>query len=235
MEQKKIQLSKYLANSGYCSRRGADKLIKENLVLLNEKIAKAGDKVTEGDIVSVDKKIIKNKKTFLYYILNKPKDYVCTHKKFKNEKNIFSLIEEKEKLFIAGRLDKDSHGLILLTDNGDLINKLSHPKFLCEKTYLVKTSIHSVNFEILKKTFLNGLNIENKKANTKNIIEIKKYYYKIILTQGINRQIRKMFLYFNIEILDLQRISIKNLKLQNLSLSKYRKLDQKEIRDLLDN
>ncbi len=234
MNQKKIQLSKHIANSGYCSRRSADILIKEGLVLLNKKIAKAGDRVSKKDIVSVNNKIIENKETFLYYILNKPKGFVCTHKSFKDEKNIFSLIKEEKKLFIAGRLDKDSQGLVLLTDNGDLINKLSHPKFLCEKIYLVKVAEHSVYFKTLKNEFLKGIKIEGKLAKVKNISQIKEYYYKIILTQGLNRQIRRMFKSFNIDILDLKRVAIKNILLKDLPLSKYRELTKEEKTQLLN-
>lgn len=231
--QEKIQLSKYIANSGYCSRREADKLIKKGLVFLNKEIAIAGDKVGPSDVVNIKNKKIEPPKNLKYFLLNKPKGYVCTHKKFKNEKNVFELIKEKEKLFISGRLDKDSHGLILLTNNGDLINKLSHPKYLCEKIYLVKTKNHIKEFKKIKNSFLKGMYIENKKAQAENIEEIKKNYYKIILTQGINRQIRKMFKYLDIEIIDLQRISIKNIELKNLPLGKYRELNKKEIEELL--
>lgn len=228
----KIPLTKAIASSNLnYSRRESENLIRLNKVLLNGKIAKLGDKVNCLDnIVVSEKKVFFNTKKFVYIALNKPSAYVCTNRKFKNEKNIFQLIKNNKKLIIVGRLDKASRGLVLLSSDGDLAYKLTHPKFQHEKKYIVKTSAHQTPFFEIKDNFLSGLQLEKGKlATVKEIEEIAKYTYKITLTQGLNRQIRKMFLFLNIQVTDIQRIAIASLNLKNIAEGKSRDLNKIEI------
>ncbi|MCF7820426.1 MAG: pseudouridine synthase [Candidatus Pacebacteria bacterium] len=230
----KIPLTKAIANSGFCSRRKAEELIRLKKVLVNNEPAQLGDRVNSSDSIKIkNKEVFFKKNQDLYIILNKPRGYVCTNRKFKNEKSIFDLIAEKQKLIIIGRLDKESEGLTLLSSDGDLTYKLSHPKFEHEKKYLVKTDNHQISFKTIEKSFLQGINIQEKTlAKAKIIKEKGKFNYEIILTQGLNRQIRKMFLNFNIQVINIKRVAIASLDLGNLPLGKYRYLDKNEVNEL---
>jgi pseudouridine synthase len=232
----KMPLTKAIASSNLCSRRKAEELIRLGLVLVNQEKAQLGDRVNVSDnIVVSGKKITIVNDKFIYIALNKPASYVCTNRIFKNEKNIFELLQNNTKLIIVGRLDKDSKGLILLTSDGDLAYKLSHPKFKHEKKYIVKTKNHNISFKEIKQKFLQGIEIEKGKfAKMKFIKELDRYKYEIILTQGLNRQIRKMFLSFNIQVLDIERLSIASLQLKNLPIGKSRNLIAEEV-NLLKN
>ena len=224
----KMVLQKYIADSGYCSRRKAEELIKKKKVKVNSEIASPGKKVIESDEVKIDNKIIKTIKEKIYIILNKPAGYTCTNRKFKDEKNVFDLINIKERLFVVGRLDKNSQGLVLLTNDGEYTNKLTHPKYEHEKEYIVgirnkESGIR--NQEILKK-FKRGVDIGNgdgivKTKETKYLGDNK---FKLILTEGKKRQIRRMFEAVSCEVCDLVRTRIGNVKLGELKLGKWKKI-----------
>lgn len=216
----KIVLQKYIADSGYCSRRRAEELIREKKVLLNGKIAELGARVGEEDEVKIGNKTIEMVKDKIYIKLNKPKGYTCTNKKFRNEKNIFELVDLKERLFVVGRLDKDSRGLVVLTNDGDWANKLMHPSFEHEKEYLIQLKIKNEKLKIdfIINKLLRGIDIGEGDGvvRAKEVEKINENTFRIILTQGKKRQIRRMFKCLGLEIFDLERIRINNIKLGKL-------------------
>ncbi len=211
----KIRLQKYIAESGYCSRRKAEELIEQKRVKVNNKFAILGMQVKEKDVVTIEGKIIKPKNNLTYIVLNKPRGYVCTSKDITGEKNVFSLVKTEQRLFVVGRLDKDSRGLVLLTNDGDFAYKLTHPSFSHEKEYKVKLSrnIDKKSEELLKE----GVDIKEKtKAKVREIEKIGLKTYRVVLTEGKRRQIRRMFEVFNCTVQDLQRVRIDKYKLGRL-------------------
>jgi 23S rRNA pseudouridine2605 synthase len=209
----KKPLQKFIADSGYCSRRKAESLIIEGKVKVNKEVSRMGAKVDEKDQVTIKNRTIKPQKKSIYILLNKPKGYVCTNNE--NEKDVFSLVDIKERLFVVGRLDKNSWGLVLLTNDGDLTYKLTHPSFEHEKEYIVESSreISPENMERMKK----GVDLKEKtKAKMKSIKRIGKNKYQIVLSEGKKRQIRRTFEVFDSTVLDLKRIRIDKYKLGNL-------------------
>jgi pseudouridine synthase len=234
----KEPITKIIANSGYCSRRDAEKLVRKGLVFINQKQAHLGDKADKNNEIQVNNKIIKTKLDLTYYLLNKPAGHTCTNRKFKGEKNIFDLLKKdkhlnNKKLNIVGRLDKDSQGLVFLTNDGDITNKLTHPSFKHTKIYEVETEKHNNPFSQIQDKFKQGIDInENNLAKVKNIKKLNSKKFLITLAQGQNRQIRKMFAYFNIKVLKIKRISLGPLNLTSLKEGKYRKLTTEEIKNL---
>jgi 23S rRNA pseudouridine2605 synthase len=211
----KIKIQKFIADSGYCSRRKAEQLILEKKVKVNRKPATIGMRVDNKDTVVVEGKVITPQKELLYVALNKPQGYVCTNRENPGEKNIYSLFNIEERLFVVGRLDKDSRGLVLLTNDGDFAYKLTHPSFSHEKEYeiLLSKDVSKEAEEKLKK----GVDIKEKTpAKIKDIKKIKTKKYKVVLTEGKRRQIRRMFEVFGITVLDLKRIRIDKYELKGL-------------------
>jgi pseudouridine synthase len=208
----KKPLQKFIAQSGFCSRRKAEDLIVQGKVRVNKEKASMGAKVAEKDKVVIQGKTIRPLKKLIYILVNKPRGYTCSDKVDPGEKSVFSLINIKEKLFIVGRLDKSSRGLILLTNDGDLGYKLTHPSFSHEKEYLVEIDqeIWGKEMEKLKK----GLDIgEKTRAKIKEIKKVGKNRYQVVLTEGKNRQIKRMFQACNRTVRDLKRIRISQYKL----------------------
>ena len=230
----KIVLQKFIAESGYCSRRQAEELIRLGKVLVNGELAELGMKVDDKDEVKVRGKRVAINKEKIYIILNKPKNYTCTNRKFEGEKNVFDLIHAPERLFVVGRLDKDSRGLVLLTNDGDLTQKLTHPKFEHEKEYIVEIS----NFQFpISKQFINDLILKFEKGvdigegdgivKAKDIKYLGANKFKIILTEGKKRQIRRMFKSVGCDIKDLVRVRIGKIELGNLKEGKYKYIDKR--------
>lgn len=235
----KIVLQKFIAQSGYCSRRKAENFIVQSIVRVNGKIAELGMRVDNNDEIYIGEKKIGLSEKMIYIKLNKPVGYVCTNRKFKGEKNIFDLVTIDKRLFVVGRLDKNSCGLVLLTNNGDLTQKLTHPSYEHEKEYLVKIKVSNSKIDsenIIKKMKL-GIDI----GNGDGIVKMHKIEYigsgnfKIILTQGKKRQIRRMFKELNLVVLNLKRISIGNIELGNLKEKEWRYLRKEEIALLVKN
>ena len=232
----KINLTKLIAQRSHHSRRKAETLIREGLVKVNGVPAKLGEKFNDTCKIEINNKIIKKETNQNIYLkLNKPIGYTCTNKTFFGEKNIFSLISLAEKLFSVGRLDKDSCGLIILTNDGDLNYQLTHPKFQHQKTYLVRLcsnkKLENPMFvrEIVK-YFKNGIDIEEKTlAKAKNIEYLGDNNFKIILTEGKKRQIRRMFAFFDLNIRELKRIDFAGIKLENLKTGEWKFLNSEEI------
>ena len=225
-----IRINKYLSQFGFTSRREADKLILDGRVTVNNKIIQPGYKVQEDEIVKVDgEKIKSNFKKNIYMAFNKPKGIVCTTDTEKEENNIIDYINYNKRIFPIGRLDKLSEGLILLTNDGDIVNKILRSRYKHEKEYLV-----TVNKKISKdflKNLENGVPILNTTTRKCETTFINDFQFKIILTQGLNRQIRRMCEYFDFRVKKLERIRIINIKL-DVPSGKWRYLSQKEIKFL---
>lgn len=233
-----MRINKFLAMSGVASRRASDKLILEGEVKINGKICSPGDDVDlSSDTVSVNGKIVNVIKKYDYYIMNKPKGYVCTVKDDKGRKTVMDLLPQKiKRLFPVGRLDYDTEGLLIFTNDGDLTFKLTHPKNEVPKTYLVKTEKPISDEDLVK--LRNGVYIDGvktKKCNVK-LIETLKTGSKIHITisEGRNRQVRKMFEAVNNNVDFLKRIKIGDLTLSGLNRGEVRQLSPREVDYLLN-
>ena len=233
-----MRINKFLAECGVASRRNCDQLIKDGLVTINGKVATLGTDVDElHDSVSVDGKKINAIKKYSYYMMNKPKGYVCTVKDDKDRKTVMDLLPPSVgRVFPVGRLDYDSEGLLLFTNDGDLSNRLMHPSSEIPKTYLVKIegSITDENIEKLKRgVVIDG--VKTKKCNIKIIDETKTFTkFHVTVTEGRNREIRKMFLTVGKEVKFLKRIKIGDLGMGSLNRGDVRKLTKEEV-DYLKN
>ncbi|MAO98039.1 MAG: 23S rRNA pseudouridine synthase F [Flavobacteriaceae bacterium] len=225
-----IRINKYLSQFGFTSRREADKLILDGRVTVNNKIIQPGYKVQENEIVKVDgEKIKSNFKKNIYMAFNKPKGIVCTTDTEKEENNIIDYINYNKRIFPIGRLDKLSEGLILLTNDGEIVNKILRSRYKHEKEYLVTVN-KKISKDFLKK-LENGVPILNTTTRKCETTFINDFQFKIILTQGLNRQIRRMCEYFDFRVKKLERIRIINIEL-DVPLGKWRYLSQEEIKFL---
>lgn len=226
----KIRLNKYLSEVGHCSRRNADKLIKEGKVTVNNIIAQLGTKVVDDDQIVVEGTLIKkNQAKMVYMALNKPKGIVCTTDKSVEKNNIISFINYHKRIFPIGRLDKNTEGLILLTNDGDIVNKILRSKNNNEKEYEVSVNKNLTNDFVQKMS--SGIPILGTMTKKCSVKKIKKNKFKIILTQGLNRQIRRMCNYLDYKVTNLKRIRIMNIKLDT-NPGKWRYLTQNELEDL---
>lgn len=228
------RLNKYLSEAGYCSRREADRLIDAGRVTINDVIPEMGTKVASGDVVKVDGEIVgKRKKDFVYLAFNKPIGIVCTTDTRVEKDNIIDYINYPKRIFPIGRLDKPSEGLILLTDDGDIVNKILRASNNHEKEYVVTVD------RPISQTFIErmagGIYIEALGQRTKKckVNKIDKYTFSIILTQGLNRQIRRMCDYLNYNVKTLKRVRIMNIEL-DVPVGKYRELTSEEFKTLTD-
>lgn len=232
-----MRINKFLASCGIASRRAADELIKDGVVKINGKICSAGDDVdVDNDSVTVNGKLVKTVKKFDYYIMNKPKGYVCTVKDDKGRKTVMDLLPPNiKRLFPVGRLDYDTEGLLILTNDGDLTYKLTHPKNEVPKTYLVKTEKPVSDGDLAKLrsgVFIDG--VKTQKCNVR-LIETTKIGSKlhVTITEGRNRQVRKMFEAVGNCVDFLKRIKIGDLTLSGLNRGEVRALSPIEIDYLL--
>lgn len=221
----KIRLNKYLANSGIASRRKAEELILAGKIKVNGKIiSELGTSIEPNkDKVLYQNNEVKqsvDQKTLIAF--NKPKGVVSTTRKFEGEKNVLDYVKADERLVIIGRLDKDSQGLILLTNDYDLVNKIEHPKFGIEKEYLVEVSKPIKQEEVDK--LIKGMEIEDYFAKAKKVKKINKKLLKIILTEGKKRQIRKMLESINFKVVSLKRIRIDKYKLGDIKEGGYARI-----------
>ena len=227
-----MRINKYLAECGICSRRNADKLINEGAVKINGKTASVGDAVEfEKDVVTVNGKIVNRIKKYEYYIMNKPKGCVCTVKDDKNRKTVMDFLPaDIKRLFPVGRLDYDTEGLLILTNDGDLTYKLTHPKNEVPKTYLVKTEKPVSEQDLAKLragVYIDG--IKTKKCSIKIVEKLKESTkLHITITEGRNRQVRKMFEAVGNNVDFLKRIKIGDLQLKGLNRGEVRKLSPEE-------
>ncbi len=229
-EPKQTRINKYLSEVGYCSRRAADKLIDQGRVTINGKVPEMGTKITEGDEVHVDGKIISDPKDQpVYLAFNKPIGIVCTTDTHVEKDNIIDFINYPKRIFPIGRLDKPSEGLIFLTNDGDIVNKILRARNHHEKEYLV-TIARPITEKFLKQ-MRNGVPILDTITRKCEVEEISKYQFKIILTQGLNRQIRRMCEYLGYEVKKLKRVRIMNINL-DVPVGKWRDLTKSELTEI---
>ena len=225
-----IRINKYLSEVGFCSRRAADKLIEEGKVTINGKIPEMGTKVSSKDIIKVNGKLInEDKEAPVYIALNKPIGIVCTTDTKVEKDNIIDYLKFPKRIFPIGRLDKPSEGLILLTNDGDIVNKILRARNNHEKEYIVKVD-KSINSEFIKK-MSSGIPILDTITRECKVEKIDDQTFKIILTQGLNRQIRRMCEYLGYNVLKLKRTRIMNINL-DLPVGKWRYLTSTELNEL---
>ncbi|MBS1455807.1 MAG: rRNA pseudouridine synthase [Clostridia bacterium] len=227
-----MRINKYLSESGVCSRRAADKLIEDGEVKINGKSAKLGDDVTDDDLVTVGGEVVSAVKKYDYYAMNKPKGYVCTVKDDKGRKTVMDLLPPGiQRVVPVGRLDYDTEGLLLFTNDGELTNKLTHPKNGVYKTYLVKVESYIPDDAL--KTLSRGVELDGKYTNPCKVklIERNKIGTKlhVSINEGRNRQVRRMFEAIGFDIDFLKRISIGELTVSGLDRGDVRKLNKREI------
>jgi len=225
-----LRLNKFIAESGLCSRREADALIAGGQVRVNGAVAGLGTAVNEGDEVSVKGRRIATRKKQVYIALNKPVGVTCTTDR-RDPTNIIDFVRHPARIFPIGRLDKDSEGLILLTTHGDIVNDILRSEHHHEKEYLV-TVDQTVTPEFVAAMSL-GVPILGTKTKPCQVFKVDRQSFRIILTQGLNRQIRRMCEYFGFEVLKLRRLRIINVKLGNLKPGHWRDLDAGELAGLL--
>lgn len=223
------RLNKFLSESGYCSRRQADKLIEEKRITVNGKLPELGTKVSAADCIAVDGKAISQKKEEnIYLAFNKPIGIECTTNERVRD-NIISFINYPKRIFPIGRLDKDSEGLILLTDDGDIVNKILRAANFHEKEYLVTVN-KTIAPGFLEKMG-QGVPVLDTVTRKCKVEKVNDNTFKIVLTQGLNRQIRRMCEYFGYEVIKLRRIRIVNILL-DVPVGKCRLLRKEEVEHL---
>ncbi len=226
-----ISLNKYISSTGICSRREADKLITEGRVSINGEVAQLGNRVFDGDKVMVDGAYTKSKRRPVYIAYNKPIGIVCTTDPFE-PKNIISQIKHKERLFPIGRLDKPSQGLIFLTNDGDIVNKILRAGNKHEKEYIVSVD-KPITPQFIRKMG-DGVHIMDTVTNSCKVDQINEFTFKIVLTQGMNRQIRRMCKALDYKVSKLIRIRIMNITLNDLKPGQWRELNDREISQILE-
>jgi 23S rRNA pseudouridine2604 synthase len=225
-----MRLNKYISETGICSRREADSWIEQGLVSVNGIVALLGTQVQEGDDVRVRGQPLGTKKKDTYIAFNKPVGITCTTELHVAD-NIIDYIGHSERIFPIGRLDKDSDGLILLTNNGDIVNEILRAENNHEKEYLV-TVDRAVSDEFLS-GMAGGVAILDTVTKPCKVHRLGRNQFRIVLTQGLNRQIRRMCEVFDYKVRRLQRIRIVNVRLGDLKLGHWRNLSMDELRGLL--
>lgn len=224
-----VRLNKAISDSGYCSRRQADKLIEQGRVQINGNPTGLGERVMPADIVTVDGNPIQNQETMIYIALNKPIGITSTTDK-RVKGNVVDFINHPERIYHVGRLDKPSEGLLLMTNDGDIVNKILRAGNRHEKEYVV-TVDRPITPEFLKR-MSSGVPILDTVTKPCQVHKISRYVFKIILMQGLNRQIRRMCEYFGYEVTKLKRTRIMNIELGDLPTGQWRDLTVQELSEL---
>jgi len=226
-----MRINKFISETGYCSRREVDKLIEAGRVTINGAVAVLGSQVAEGDDVRIDGKPVQIKKDLVYIALNKPVGITTTTERHVKG-NIIDFVNHPERIFPIGRLDKDSDGLILLTNDGDIVNRILRAENAHEKEYIV-TVDKPVTSEFLK-GMASGVKILGKMTLPCRVSRVSESVFRIILTEGRNRQIRRMCMVFGYQVRRLQRIRIMNIKLDGLQTGEWRDLTDRELSQLFE-
>lgn len=224
-----VRINKYLSQLGYCSRREADKLIDQGRITINDKVPEMGTKVTPGDLVKVDGKPVSKeglKEPNVYIAFNKPVGIVCTTDTRVEKDNIIDYINYPKRIFPIGRLDKPSEGLIFLTNDGDIVNKILRARNNHEKEYVVSVNKPVTNDFIKKMS--SGIPILDTVTRECEVEKLGKHTFKIILTQGLNRQIRRMCEFLGYEVTSLKRVRIMNVSL-DIPVGQWRDLTSEEL------
>ncbi|MDO6744480.1 23S rRNA pseudouridine(2604) synthase RluF [Tenacibaculum soleae] len=227
--QTSINLNKFISSTGICSRRDAEKFIKAGRVTINKNVAQLGNRVFKGDKVRVDGRLLESKPKTLYIALNKPVGIVCTTDS-KEKKNIVKFVGHPERLFPIGRLDKPSEGLIFLTNDGDIVNKILRAGNNHEKEYIVSVDKKITDNFITKMS--KGIPILGTVTQKCKVEKVSDFTFKIILTQGLNRQIRRMCEYLEYEVTKLKRERIMNVSLGKLKTGDWRELTTDEMKEI---
>ncbi len=226
----KIRINKFLSESGYCSRRAADKLLEEGRITVNGVKPELGTKVSAEDEIKVDgKPLFANTDEHVYIALNKPVGIVCTTDTRREKNNIVDFVNHPKRIFPIGRLDKPSEGLILLTSDGDIVNKILRSRNNHGKEYIVRVD-QPITQEFLHK-MRNGVPILGTVTKKCEVEQLDTMQFRIVLTQGLNRQIRRMCEHLGYEVKKLKRIRILNIKL-DLPIGKWRDLTKEELAEL---
>ncbi len=229
-EKTSTRINKYLSEIGFCSRRAADTLIEQGRVTINGKVPEMGTKMIPGDEIRVDGKLVSAPlEKHVYIAFNKPVGIVCTTDVKSERDNIIDYIAHPQRIFPIGRLDKPSEGLIFLTSDGDIVNKILRSKNNHEKEYLVTVDRAITDAFIQKMS--NGVPILDTITKKCVVEQTGRFTFRIILTQGLNRQIRRMCEYLGFEVTKLKRIRIMNIKM-DMSIGKWRDLSQPELDEL---
>lgn len=229
-EIQSTRINKYLSEVGYCSRRAADKLIEEGRVTINGVVPEMGTKINSSDEVRVDGSLISEpKEDSVYIAFNKPVGIVCTTDTGVEKDNIIDYINYPKRIFPIGRLDKPSEGLIFLTNDGDIVNKILRARNNHEKEYLVTVN-KPVTKDFISKMSV-GVPILDTITRKCEVKQIDKFKFKIILTQGLNRQIRRMCEYLDYRVVKLKRTRIMNVSL-DIPLGKWRNLSRNELKEI---
>ena len=227
-----MRINKYLSQIGICSRREADKLVDSGRIKVNNEIAILGTKIKEGDKITIDNKLIKpKKKKTIFIAFNKPKGVVCTTNRLIEKNNIIDYINFPERIFPVGRLDKLSEGLIFLTNDGSLVNKVLRSRNNKEKEYLVEVN-KNITTDFIRQ-MSNGIPILNTVTKNCKLVKVSTTTFKIILTQGLNRQIRRMCEFLGYKVVSLKRTRIMSINL-DVETGKWRHLSSREL-DSLNN
>lgn len=232
MENSGVRINKFLSEAGVCSRREADRKIENGEIKINDKVAVAGDKVMPQDVVYVNGRPVQKEEEMVLLVLNKPVGIVCTAEK-REKNNVIDFMKYPKRIYPIGRLDKDSEGLLLMTNNGELVNKIMRAGNMHEKEYIV-----TVNKPV-SDSFVKGLaggvplvelNTTTRKCKVEKIANRK---VRIVLTQGLNRQIRRMCEYFGYRVEKLERVRIMNIELGDLKSGQYREVTPEEYKKLM--
>lgn len=226
-----MRLNKFISETGVSSRREADSWIEAGRVTINGQVATLGTKVAEGDVVCVDGRQIGDAKQHVYIALNKPVGVTCTTERDVRG-NIVDFVRHRERIFPIGRLDKDSEGLILLTNHGDIVNEVLRSENEHEKEYIV--TVDRPVTEIFVNGMAGGVRILGEVTKPCRIRRVGPATFRIILTQGLNRQIRRMCSFFGYKVVRLQRVRIMHIELGSLPSGKWRDLTRDEVRGLLE-
>lgn len=224
------RINKYLSEIGHCSRRGADKLLEQGRITINGKVPELGEKVQEGDVVAVDGNVVGNRtEKHVYIALNKPRGIVCTTDRRVEKDNIVDFVGHPQRIFPIGRLDKPSEGLILMTSDGDIVNKILRARNNHEKEYVVSVD-KPIRQEFITK-MRNGVPVLDTVTRKCYVEQMGARSFRIILTQGLNRQIRRMCEHLGYRVTKLKRVRIMNINL-DLPLGDWRDLKTHELKEL---
>lgn len=228
-EDKGVRLNKAISDTGFCSRREADKLIEQGKVTINGRKGVLGDRVTPMDIIKVNNKLLSQPQKTIYIAFNKPRGITCTTERHIRG-NIIDYIKHQQRIFPIGRLDKDSEGLIFLTSDGNIVNKILRAGNNHEKEYIVTVN-KPITSDFIKRMG-NGIPILDTVTSKCFVKQEGKSVFRIILTQGLNRQIRRMCEYLGYDVVKLKRIRIMHMNLGNLQIGEWRDFTQEELDDI---
>lgn len=233
VQERNIRLNKYMSEAGICSRREADRLIEAGRVQVDEKTAVPGMRVNAGQVILVDGKQIRQESEMLLLALNKPAGVVCTTDKRWGDVTVEELLGLSKRVFYAGRLDKDSEGLLLMTNNGDILNKIMRAGNFHEKEYEVTVN-RPVTKRFVRQMSEGGILVADQLTRPCFVEQTGPRQFRIILTQGLNRQIRRMCAHFGYKVVRLVRVRIMNIRLGSLKSGEYREVSVREQEELYE-